>query len=74
MICDLRVCLQCLQRFLKLNILLGVPCQIFHLGECRYTAIKTMNTSFIMTMNMLGLAKCTSARFLLTSTSEVGGS
>ena len=33
-----------------------------------------MNTSFIGTMNMLGLAKCTSARFLLTSTSEVGGS
>ena len=32
-----------------------------------------MKTSFIGTMNMLGLAKRTKARFLLTSTSEVYG-
>ena len=38
----------------------------------RYNPIKTIKTSFIGTMNMLGLAKRTHARFLLTSTSEVG--
>ena len=37
---------------------------------CRYNPIKTIKTSFIGTMNMLGLAKRTHARFLLTSTSE----
>lgn len=37
----------------------------------RYNPIKTIKTSFIGTMNMLGLAKRTHARFLLTSTSEV---
>ena len=41
-------------------------------GPCRYNPIKTIKTSFIGTMNMLGLAKRTRARFLLTSTSEVG--
>ena len=40
-------------------------------GLCRYNPIKTIKTSFIGTMNMLGLAKRTRARFLLTSTSEV---
>lgn len=39
---------------------------------CRYNPIKTIKTSFMGTMNMLGLAKRTRARFLLTSTSEVG--
>ena len=38
---------------------------------CRYNTIKTIKTSFLGTMNMLGLAKRTRARFLLTSTSEV---
>lgn len=38
----------------------------------RYNPIKTLKTSFLGTMNMLGLAKRTRARFLLTSTSEVG--
>ena len=37
----------------------------------RYNPIKTLKTSFLGTMNMLGLAKRTRARFLLTSTSEV---
>ena len=37
----------------------------------RYNPIKTIKTSFLGTMNMLGLAKRTRARFLLTSTSEV---
>ena len=36
----------------------------------RYNPIKTIKTSFLGTMNMLGLAKRTRARFLLTSTSE----
>lgn len=39
--------------------------------QCRYNPIKTMKTSFLGTMNMLGLAKRVRARFLLTSTSEV---
>lgn len=43
-----------------------------HAAGCRYNPIKTIKTSFIGTMNMLGLAKRTHARFLLTSTSEVG--
>lgn len=38
---------------------------------CRYNPIKTLKTSFLGTMNMLGMAKRTRARFLLTSTSEV---
>ena len=44
-----------------------------YLGACRYNPIKTIKTSFIGTMNMLGLAKRTKARVLLTSTSEVYG-
>ncbi|CAL8470053.1 g9595 [Coccomyxa elongata] len=53
--------------------------QIFHLAcpaspvHYKYNPIKTIKTSFIGTMNMLGLAKRTRARFLLTSTSEVYG-
>lgn len=39
----------------------------------RYNPIKTIKTSILGTMNMLGLAKRTKARFLLTSTSEVYG-
>ena len=37
----------------------------------KYNPIKTIKTSFIGTMNMLGLAKRTRARFLISSTSEV---
>ena len=39
----------------------------------RYNPIKTIKTSFIGTMNMLGLAKRCHARFLISSTSEVYG-
>lgn len=39
----------------------------------RYNPIKTTKTSFLGTMNMLGLAKRTNAKFLLASTSEVYG-
>lgn len=54
--------------------------QIYHLAcpaspvAYQYNAIKTMKTNFLGTMNMLGLAKRTKARFLLSSTSEVYGS
>jgi len=54
--------------------------QIYHLAcpaspvAYQYNSIKTMKTNFLGTMNMLGLAKRTKARFLLSSTSEVYGS
>lgn len=53
--------------------------QIYHLAcpaspvHYKYNPIKTTKTSFLGTLNMLGLAKRTKARFLLTSTSEVYG-
>ena len=40
---------------------------------CRYNPVKTMKTSVIGTMNMLGLAKRVKARILQASTSEVYG-
>ncbi|GAB2218457.1 hypothetical protein Drorol1_Dr00001680 [Drosera rotundifolia] len=53
--------------------------QIYHLA-CpaspifyKYNPIKTIKTSVLGTINMLGLAKRTGARFLITSTSEVYG-
>ncbi|KXZ56661.1 hypothetical protein GPECTOR_1g596 [Gonium pectorale] len=59
-------------------ILLEVD-QIFHCAcpaspiHYKYNPIKTAKTSFLGTMNMLGLAKRCKARFLITSTSEVYG-
>lgn len=53
--------------------------QIYHLAcpasppHYQFNAIKTLKTSFMGTLNMLGLAKRTKARFLITSTSEVYG-
>ncbi|KAJ8908969.1 hypothetical protein NDN08_005669 [Rhodosorus marinus] len=53
--------------------------RIYHLAcpaspvHYKYNAIKTLKTNFLGTMNMLGLAKRTGARFLLASTSEVYG-
>lgn len=53
--------------------------QVYHLAcpaspvHYKYNPIKTIKTSFVGTMNMLGLAKRTRARFLLASTSEVYG-
>lgn len=53
--------------------------QVYHLAcpaspvHYKYNPVKTIKTSFMGTYNMLGLAKRTSARFLLTSTSEVYG-
>jgi hypothetical protein len=38
----------------------------------RYDPVKTIKTSVMGTLNMLGLAKRIGARFLLTSTSEAG--
>jgi UDP-glucuronate decarboxylase len=60
------------------KILLEVD-QVYHLAcpaspvHYKYNPIKTIKTSFVGTMNMLGLAKRTRARFLLASTSEVYG-
>lgn len=49
--------------------------EIYHLAcpasppHYQYNAVKTIKTSFMGTLNMLGLAKRTKARFLITSTS-----
>jgi UDP-glucuronate decarboxylase len=59
-------------------ILLEVD-QVYHLAcpaspiHYQYNPIKTIKTSMLGTMHMLGLAKRTRARFLLASTSEVYG-
>ena len=59
------------------DCLLGA--EIYHLAcpasppHYQYNAVKTIKTSFMGTLNMLGLAKRTKARFLITSTSEVYG-
>ena len=53
--------------------------QIYHLAcpaspvHYQYNPVKTVKTSVIGTLNMLGLAKRVKARFLLASTSEVYG-
>jgi UDP-glucuronate decarboxylase len=53
--------------------------QVYHLAcpasppHYQYNPIKTIKTSTIGTLNMLGLAKRVGARILLTSTSEVYG-
>lgn len=53
--------------------------EIYHLAcpasppHYQYNPIKTVKTSVMGTINMLGLAKRVKARFLLTSTSEVYG-
>ena len=53
--------------------------EIYHLAcpasppHYQYNPIKTVKTSVMGTINMLGLAKRTRAKFLLTSTSEVYG-
>jgi UDP-glucuronate decarboxylase len=60
------------------EILLEVD-QIYHLAcpaspkDYQYNSIKTIKTNILGTMNMLGLAKRTKARILLSSTSEVYG-
>ncbi len=61
------------------NPLLVEVDQIYHLAcpaspkSYQVNQIKTLKTNFMGTMNMLGLAKRTKARFLLASTSEVYG-
>ena len=53
--------------------------QIYHLAcpaspvHYKHNPVKTIKTSVMGTLNMLGLAKRIGARFLLTSTSEVYG-
>jgi len=59
-------------------ILLEVD-QVYHLAcpaspvHYKFNPVKTLKTSVLGTLNMLGLAKRVKARFLLTSTSEVYG-
>ena len=49
--------------------------QVYHLAcpasppHYQYNAVKTIKTSFMGTLNMLGLAKRVKARFLISSTS-----
>ncbi|KAG8854495.1 UDP-glucuronic acid decarboxylase 1 [Serendipita sp. 411] len=59
---------------------LNIECdQIYHLAcpasppHYQFDAIKTLKTAFMGTLNLLGLAKRTKARFLITSTSEIYG-
>ncbi|KAJ7179525.1 hypothetical protein C8R46DRAFT_1073995 [Mycena filopes] len=53
--------------------------QIYHLAcpasppHYQFNAVKTLKTSFMGTLNMLGLAKRTKARFLISSTSDYWG-
>jgi UDP-glucuronate decarboxylase len=53
--------------------------EIYHLAcpaspkAYQYNSIKTIKTNIIGTLNMLGLAKRTKSKFLLTSTSEIYG-
>lgn len=53
--------------------------QIYHLAcpaspkAYQYNSIKTLKTNFLGTMNVLGIAKRTKSRILLTSTSEIYG-
>jgi UDP-glucuronate decarboxylase len=53
--------------------------QIYHLAcpaspkDYQYNSIKTIKTNILGTLNVLGLAKRTGARILITSTSEVYG-
>lgn len=60
------------------DILLEVD-EIYHLAcpaspkDYQYNPIKTIKTNILGTLNMLGLAKRTKAKILLTSTSEVYG-
>ena len=60
------------------EILLEVD-QIYHLAcpaspkDYQFNSIKTIKTNILGTMNMLGMAKRTKARILLSSTSEVYG-
>ena len=49
---------------------LACPASPYHY---QYNPIKTIKTNFLGTLNMLGLAKRTKARILLSSTSEVYG-
>lgn len=52
-----------------------ISSEIYHLAcpasppHYQYNAVKTIKTSFMGTLNMLGLAKRTKARFLISSTS-----
>lgn len=70
--------IECDRTFLLLVIFVRLIChlsEIYHLAcpasppHYQYNAVKTIKTSFMGTLNMLGLAKRTKARFLISSTS-----
>ena len=69
---------ECDRTFLFPVIFVKLIChlsEIYHLAcpasppHYQYNAVKTIKTSFMGTLNMLGLAKRTKARFLISSTS-----
>lgn len=70
--------IECDRRFPPLQVLspwLKFRLEIYHLAcpasppHYQFNAVKTIKTSFMGTLNMLGLAKRTKARFLISSTS-----
>lgn len=72
--------IECDRRFPPLQVLslwLKFRLEIYHLAcpasppHYQFNAVKTIKTSFMGTLNMLGLAKRTKARFLISSTSGV---
>jgi UDP-glucuronate decarboxylase len=69
----------CIDNFISINPLFLEANKIYHLAcpaspvQYQNNAIKTVKTNVIGTINMLGLAKRTKARILLTSTSEIYG-
>ncbi len=58
--------------FVEVDLIYHLACPASPI-HYQYNAIKTVKTNVLGTINMLGLAKRTKARFLLASTSEVYG-
>ena len=62
----------------SIDMALTRAAEIYHLAcpasppHYQFNAVHTVKTSFMGTLNMLGLAKRTKARFLITSTSGMG--
>lgn len=66
---------ECCRRIFHVKFVLTFPAEIYHLAcpasppHYQSNPVKTIKTSFLGTLNMLGLAKRTKARFLISSTS-----
>jgi len=58
--------------FLEVNEIYHLPCPASP-KDYQFNSIKTIKTNILGTLNMLGLAKRTKAKILLTSTSEIYG-